>query len=188
MDVRYPNARPALPPTLEWRAEPSSNSWAPAGAARMTGRWETWRFLPDKRLNRYYPAGTWTIAATAKDAGGATVTEYASFQLKRDTRLSEVTVERAKGADGATVRLRGSLTRVDPRGLTDYGPFAGQPLEILWRPGNSATWERVGQAKTDAAGGFVSTIQAPAGGQWRVRYPGTGHYSSDISKTRQITQ
>jgi hypothetical protein len=77
----------------------------------MADGWETWRFLPDKRLSRFYPAGTWTVTATAHGKDGATVTEYASFQLRRDTKLSEVQVERARGA----VRLRGSLTRVDPR-------------------------------------------------------------------------
>ncbi|WP_206062348.1 hypothetical protein, partial [Nonomuraea basaltis] len=172
-----PGDRPALVPRLVWRLPVSS-------AARMAGGWETWRFLPDKRLSRFYPTGTWTVAATAKGKDGATVTEYASFQLKRDTRFSAVRVEKAKSA----VRLHGSLTRVDPRGVTDYGPFGGQPLEILWRPNATAAWERVGQTTTDAAGAFVSTMSGRTGGLWRVRYAGTGHYAPDLSKSQQIAQ
>ncbi|MFC7111581.1 hypothetical protein ACFQQB_71045 [Nonomuraea rubra] len=152
----------------------------------MTDDWQTWRFLPDKKLNRFYPAGTWTITATAKGANGRTITQYASFELKRETRLTAVRAEKAARADG--VRLRGSLTRVDPRGLTDYGPFAKQRLELLWRPDASSEWQAVGQVTTDAAGAFVGTVQGRTDGHWRVRYPGTGHYASDLSKSRQIAQ
>ncbi|MCF6469935.1 hypothetical protein FAF44_16265 [Nonomuraea sp. MG754425] len=188
----------AVPPRLVWRlAHGGPRMTAPKqgaaamtglelGAARVkdTGGWQTWRFLPDKRLTRFYPAGTWTITATAKGANGATVTEYASFELRRETRLAGVRAERPARADG--VRLRGSLTRVDPRGLTDYGPFAKQGLEILWRPDTTSEWQTVGRTTTDAAGAFVGMVLGHTDGYWRVRYPGTRHYAADISKTRQI--
>jgi hypothetical protein len=152
----------------------------------MTDDWETWRFLPDKKLNRFYPAGTWTITATARGANGRTITQYASFELKRETRLTAVRAEKPARADG--VRLRGSLTRVDPRGLTDYGPFAQQRLEVLWRPDPSSAWQAVGQVMTDAAGAFVGTVPGRTDGYWRVRFSGTGHYAPDLSKVRQIMQ
>ncbi|MEV4109633.1 hypothetical protein [Nonomuraea sp. NPDC049695] len=155
-------------------------------APRASDGWATWRFLPDKRLNRYYPTGTWTITATAKGAHGSTVTEYASFQLRRATRLTSVTAEET-GRSGA-VRLSGSLRRVDPRGYTGYGPFAKQSLEILWRLGESSPWEKAGQTTTDASGAFETTVTGRAGGFWRVRYLGTGHYAPDLSKSQQITQ
>ncbi|WP_188193983.1 hypothetical protein [Nonomuraea sp. SYSU D8015] len=170
--------RPVIPPRLVWRLATPSPS-----AARMARDWQTWRFLPDKRLSRYYPTGTWTVTATATGKGGATVTEYAAFQLKREARLSSVRVEQARGA----VRLRGSLTRVDPRGLTDYGPFGRQRLEILWRPDTASSWEQVGETTTDAAGAFVTTIPGRTAGHWRVRYTGTEHYAPDASKSQQIT-
>ncbi|MFI7636362.1 hypothetical protein [Nonomuraea sp. NPDC049400] len=154
--------------------------------AAPAGGWETWRFLPDKRLNRYYPTGTWTITATAKGAHGATVTEYASFQLRRATKLTSVMAEKAGRSEG--VRLSGSLRRVDPRGYTGYGPFAKQPLEILWRPDESSGWEKAGQTTTDASGAFETTVTDRTDGLWRVRYLGTGHYASDLSKSQQITQ
>ncbi|MGP3957805.1 hypothetical protein ACTWPT_17520 [Nonomuraea sp. 3N208] len=172
-----PAAGPALPPRLVWRL-------AASPPARMADGWETWRFLPDKRLSRFYPAGAWTVTATARGTDGTTVTEYASFQLKRETKLSEVQAERVRGA----VRVRGSLTRVDPRGLTDFGPFDKQPLEIMWRRDDAADWERVGETTTDAAGAFAGTILGRSGGHWRVRYAGTGHYAPDVSKSQQIAQ
>ncbi|MEV5327752.1 hypothetical protein AB0K67_26775 [Nonomuraea sp. NPDC052634] len=174
-----PRNAEAILPRLVWRR-------IPVPPARMADGWETWRFLPDKRLNRYYPAGTWTITATAKGRDGKTVTQYASFQLRRESRLSSVRVEKAAKGDG--VRLRGSLTRVDPRGLTDFGPFAKQRLDILWRPDTSSAWEKVGQATTDASGAFVQTVQGRTGGYWRVRFAGTGHYAPDNSKVQQIPQ
>ncbi|MGP3913499.1 hypothetical protein [Nonomuraea sp. 10N515B] len=170
-----PLAAPALPPRLVWRL---------AASPPAADSWRTWRFLPDKRLSRFYPTGTWTVTAIARGQDGATVTEYASFQLRRETKLSEVQAERARGA----VRLRGSLTRVDPRGLTDFGPFAKQRLEILWRQDDAAGWERVGEAVTDASGAFDGTILGRAGGQFRVRYAGTAHYAPDVSKSQQIAQ
>ncbi|MEQ4717171.1 hypothetical protein [Nonomuraea sp. B19D2] len=170
------------------RALPPQVALPATGAlpAAPTGGWETWRFLPDKRLNRYYPTGTWTITATARGAHGATVTEYASFQLKRATKLTSVTAEKAGRSEA--VRLSGSLRRVDPRGYTGYGPFAKQPLEILWRPDESSGWEKAGQTTTDASGAFETAVTDSTDGLWRVRYSGTGHYASDFSKSLQITQ
>jgi hypothetical protein len=178
--ARHPAAgRPiTVPPPLEWRV-------APAPAARMAGGWQTWRFLPDKKLSRFYPAGTWTVTATATGEDGKTVTQYASFRLRRATRLSSVRAEQAKGG---AVRLSGSLTRVDARGLTDYGPFPAERLEILWRPDTTSAWERVGEATTDDAGAFEHTITGRKGGYWRVRYPGAAHYAPDHSKSHEIAQ
>ncbi|MET7331839.1 hypothetical protein [Nonomuraea sp. NPDC005650] len=169
-------------PRPVWRST-GPGSVAPA---RMANGWETWRFLPDKQLNRFYPTGIWTISVTARGAGGRAVTEYASFQFRRDTKLTSVRADKLEGSD--LVRLRGSLRRVDPRGYTDYGPFARQQLEILWRGDESTAWEQIGQTTTDASGTFEATVTGRSGGLWRVRYPGTGHYASDASKSRQITQ
>lgn len=168
------HAHPQVPPHMAGRMR----------AAQATDQWQTWRFLPDKRLNRYYPAGIWTVTATAKGADGTTVKEYASFELRRETKLSSVRAEKSARSDDA--RLFGSLTRVDPRGLTDYGPFAKQDLEILWRPDTSSTWEKVGSTTTDAAGAFSVSVKGRTDGYWRVRYPGTTHYAADASKSKQI--
>jgi hypothetical protein len=169
---------PLLPPRLVWRLAQNPS------AARMAEGWQTWRFLPDRRLSRYYPTGTWTVTATATGRDGATVTEYASFQFKRESRLANVRVEQAR----SSVRLRGSLTRVDPRGLIDYGPFGRQLVEILWRPDTTTDWQRAGETTTDAAGAFVTTIAGRTGGLWRIRYAGTEHYAPDVSKALQTTE
>ncbi|MEV0595190.1 hypothetical protein [Nonomuraea cavernae] len=189
-DRTRPEGRPAIvTPQSERRPEPRPIHVNPA-AARLaapdggTEAWETWRFLPDKGLNRFYPAGTWTVTATARGADGATVTDYASFQLRRDTRLTGVQVGRARGSE--SVRVNGSLTRVGPKGLADYAPFAGQEVEILRREGTTGSWERVGTATTGERGDFTRTVQGHSGGYWQVRYPGTGHYASALSSVRQI--
>jgi hypothetical protein len=165
---------------------PLTRAVAPRPAAqRSADGWETWRFLPDKRLSRYYPTGTWTVAATAHGKDDRTVTEYATFRFRRATRLSPVRVEKAGAGAGGAVRVRGSLTRVDPRGLTDYGPFGRQRLEILWRQDWHSDWQQVAETVTDAAGGFETRIYGRPNGYWRVRFPGTAHYAAYTSRSRR---
>ncbi|MFI6184151.1 hypothetical protein ACIA8R_52060 [Nonomuraea sp. NPDC051191] len=178
LDLQKAPVTNALPPRLVWRQ-------GEVPPARMAGDWQTWRFLPDKKLNRFYPTGTWTISATARDADGATVTEYASFELRRATRLSSVRVERSPKAAGG-VRLRGSLTRIDPRGFTDFGPYAKQRLRLQWRGEGSPAWEDAGETTTDAAGAFVQTVPSRRGGVWRIHFPGNSHYAAYTTKPRQI--
>ncbi|GGO76280.1 hypothetical protein GCM10012289_53280 [Nonomuraea cavernae] len=193
-DRTRPEGRPAtVVPQTERRPEPRPIHVNPAAARlaapasdRGAEAWETWRFLPDKGLNRFYPAGTWTVTATAKGADGATVTEYASFQLRRDTRLTGVRVARARGSE--SVRVNGSLTRVGPKGLADYAPFTGQEVEILRRQGTTGSWERAGTATTGERGDFTGTVQGRTGDYWQVRYPGTGHYAAALSSVHQIPQ
>ncbi len=176
-------AVPGVQTAVRREASPLAGSPGPS-STRMGGGWQTWRFLPDKTLNRYYPAGTWTVTATARGADGTEVTAYASFQLKRESRLGGVRVTSA----GDGVRLSGSLNRVDPRGRTDYAPFARQRVDIYWRQDASATWQRVSEATTTAQGTFQRAVSGRAGGDWRVRYPGTGHYAPDSSRIRQMAQ
>ncbi|MER6584043.1 hypothetical protein, partial [Nonomuraea sp. NPDC001023] len=178
IDLQKTPSTGAPPPRLVWRQ-------GAVPPARMAADWQTWRFLPDKKLNRFYPTGTWTISATARDADGATVTEYASFELRRATRLSSVRVERSPKSAGG-VRLRGSLTRIDPRGFTDFGPYAKQRLRLQWRGEGSPAWEDVAETTTDAAGAFVQTVPPRRGGLWRVHFPGNPHYAPYTTKPRQI--
>ncbi|MEV1242134.1 hypothetical protein ACIBO2_51025 [Nonomuraea sp. NPDC050022] len=166
---------PALPFMPEWRTVPVG--------MRMLDGWQTWRFLPDKVLTRFYPSGTWTITATATGEDGQSVTRDQTFQLKRETKMSSVRAEKVNGAD--SVRLRGSLTRVDPRGYEDYAPFADQQVEILWRAEAEDTWERVAIATTGETGDFGRTVRGRNGGYWRARYLGTDHYASKVSKIHE---
>ncbi|MEU8249590.1 hypothetical protein [Nonomuraea sp. NPDC048916] len=184
---RRPEPRPiqVTTPAVARLAAPPAPPASPV-AGRMTDGWETWRFLPDKGLNRFYPAGTWTVTATAKGADGTTVTEYASFQLRRQTRLTAVRASRARGAE--SVRVEGSLTRVGPKGVVDYAPFAGQEVEILWRQDSTGAWQRAGVATTGERGDFGATVTGRSGGYWRARYPGTGHYAPALSSVQQISQ
>ncbi|MEV0147511.1 MULTISPECIES: hypothetical protein [unclassified Nonomuraea] len=164
--------------TVSWRPTP--------GWMRFEGDWQTWRFLPDKALNRTYPAGTWTITATAVGADGSTATKYTTFQLRRETRLDAVRV--APAPDGSAVRFTGSLTRVGPRGLADYAPFAAQPVDVLWRPEGGETWEEVAEATTGDTGAFTTSVEGRTGGSWRLRYEGTPRYAPILSKIYQTAE
>jgi hypothetical protein len=150
-----------------------------AGVPSNAGQeWETWRFAPDKSLSRWYPAGRWTVTATAKGEGGATVTGYTAFWLKRETRFGAV--EAVKKGTG--VEIGGVLKRVDPRGAADYVPFAGQPVEILHRETAQAAWARVATATSDPQGRFSRSVPDRQAGEWRIRFAGTGHYAARLGK------
>ncbi|MBG0832949.1 hypothetical protein HS041_35190 [Planomonospora sp. ID67723] len=155
---------------------------APVRLGRTGAEWETWRFLPERRLNRRYPAGRWTITATARGAEGATAVRYAEFWLKRATVLTSVQVVRGEGG----VRVGGVLRRVDPQGYTDYAPFAGQPVEILYRRDGEEAWGRVAGAVTDRLGYFVRKVEGHRRGDWRVRFPGTGRFAADSSRVLRV--
>ena len=180
-----PSWRP-LPGLLSARCtgSRSSSRWAARLASPVpppaADEWETWRFLPDKALNRFHPAGIWTITATARNAAGATVSRYTTFRLRRETKLTDVRVGAAPGSQA--VRLDGVLRRVGPRGYVEYAPFAGQRIEILWRAAAEADWQQVASTATGEDGGFAKIVTGRSGGQWRVRFPGTGHQAPVLSQ------
>ncbi|MEV0587759.1 hypothetical protein [Nonomuraea sp. NPDC050310] len=137
--------------------------------------WETWRFLPARGLNRFYPSGLWTVTATAKAADGSTVTRHTTFQLRRATRLTSAHVSKIRGQKA--VRLSGELDRVDPAGYSDYAAFAGTKVEIMHRKPNGVVWTKVGTATTGRDGGFARVIPNRARGWWQLRFPGNKHYA-----------
>ncbi|NUW32162.1 hypothetical protein HTZ77_12065 [Nonomuraea sp. SMC257] len=162
-----------------------SVSWQPTPSwMSFNGDWQTWRFLPDKGLTRNYPAGTWTVTATATGADGATTTKYSTFQLRRETKLDGVRV--TPTTDGSAVRFAGSLNRLGPKGVADYAPFAEQPVDILWRPDGGSTWEEVAEVTTGEGGAFATDVAGRTGGSWRVRYEGTPRYAPILSKIHQL--
>ncbi|GGQ15963.1 hypothetical protein GCM10010140_52840 [Streptosporangium pseudovulgare] len=149
-------------------------------AAEAGGGWETWRFLPDKQLNRWYPAGPWMVIATARGADGASATGYARFELKRATRFSSIEAVR----EGRDVKVTGVLNRVDPQGYLDYAPFPGQPVEILHREEGQTSWTTAASATTDRQGRFTRRMPGAArggGGDWRIRYAGTSGHAPRLS-------
>ncbi|MEU9836095.1 hypothetical protein AB0D67_31555 [Streptosporangium sp. NPDC048047] len=177
-----------LPPTLQQWGTPipahavfSRPAASRAPAVRRTGGgWETWRFLPDKQLNRWYPTGPWMVIATARGAGGASATGYARFEVKRATRFSSIEAAR----EGRDVRVTGVLNRVDPQGYLDYAPFPGQPVEILHREDGREGWATAATAVTDRQGRFTRRVPGAArggGGDWRIRYAGTSGHASRLS-------
>ncbi|MGV9777293.1 hypothetical protein [Streptosporangium sp. NPDC003464] len=190
--IPVPDAPPYVPPPQEAGPAPAvldlvvpghaargRRTGPAAGSAGRAGtEWETWRFRPDKRLSRWYPAGRWTVAATAEGAGGETVTEYAEFRLRRETKFSAVQAVRR----GAQVEVKGVLNRVDPQGYLDYAPFPGQSVEILHRAAPQERWTRTAEATTDLQGHFTQNVAGHRGGEWRARFTGTGRYAARHSR------
>lgn len=176
--VASPTPSPAVRADLE--PQVVDGGWETAYPQRRgADNWETWRFLPARGLNRYYPTGPWTITATAKGADGQVVTDYATFRLRHETRLATVRPQKVKGA--RAVRLRGQLSRVDPNGATSYAPFARQPVEILYRGTSTGAWRKLGTVTTRASGKFGKSVPGLVKGFWRARYAGTDHYATDES-------
>ncbi|GAA4573095.1 hypothetical protein GCM10023193_66020 [Planotetraspora kaengkrachanensis] len=148
------------------------------GAGNDRSEWETWLFLPEKPLSRWYPSGQWTVTATARNAQGNVVNYRTIFFLKRQTTLEGVNVLRSVNNQ---VRITGTLLRVDPLGRVDYRPFAGQSVSLAFRPAGSGVWRTMGTAVTDKNGWFSSRLRGMGDGVWRAEYAGTGHYAGDIS-------
>ncbi|GAA4085472.1 hypothetical protein GCM10022248_63990 [Nonomuraea soli] len=163
-------------------AEPMSATGMRHAAA--PGDWETWRFLPARGLNRFYPTGVWTITATARTEAGVRAVAYSTFTLRRETRLASVRATRVRGVKA--VRLSGALNRVDPQGYTDYAPFAGTRLEILHRRPRSQEWTTAGTATTRRDGSFSRTVSGRAKGWWQIRYTGSAHYAEKSSTVLKI--
>ncbi|WP_156056098.1 hypothetical protein [Streptosporangium roseum] len=185
-----------VPPALTYLTPAGPAGQAPAAsgragrrhatgpAARAAGEWETWRFRPEKRLSRWYPAGRWTVAVTARGTDGGTVTEYAGFWLRREAKFSAVqAVRKATG-----VEIRGVLNRVDPQGYLDYAPFPGQTVEILHRTTEQEEWTETAEATTDLQGHFLQTVTGRRGGEWRARFAGTAHYALRHSRVHEASR
>ncbi|GII51719.1 hypothetical protein Pth03_01080 [Planotetraspora thailandica] len=149
-------------------------------ANRSRSEWETWMFLPEKPLSRWYPSGQWTVTATARDATGAVAVSRTMFFLKRETTLEGVNVVRQAGG----VRVTGTLLRVDPLGRVDYRPFPGQPVVLRFRPAGSQIWRTMRTTVTDRNGWFAGRLNGQGDGLWRAEYAGTRHYAGDISADR----
>ncbi|MEV7804725.1 hypothetical protein AB0O28_17435 [Microbispora sp. NPDC088329] len=154
---------------------------SPARPGESSGEWETWRFLPDKPLSRWYPSGPWTVTATAVNARGERAVARTEFNLRRATEIEGLKVTR----DGDGVRVTGTLLRVDPVGRVDYRPFAGQRVRICFRPAGSSRWRTVGEAVTRRDGWFSARVRADGEGTWRAAYAGTSRYAADASPQRE---
>ncbi|MFI6503476.1 hypothetical protein [Nonomuraea typhae] len=173
-----PTPTPTPSPPVEAAPAP------PQRIMRAGDDWETWRFLPEKGLTRYYPSGAWTVTVTAKGPDGTSITRYAAFKLRRETRLTSIQAAKTPGTKA--VRLRGVLTRVDPDGFTDYSPFGNQRMEIMYRRTPASPWETVAVATTAESGAFTKTVKGRARGEWRAHFPGSAHYAAKLSAIEQI--
>ncbi|MBG0823829.1 hypothetical protein HS048_24210 [Planomonospora sp. ID91781] len=174
---------PGAPPVSSPSAgSPQDRRPGQEGAQRLPEPgWRTWRFLPERRLNRWYPTGLWTVTATAKGEDGSRVVRHAGFRLRHATDFSALQLRRADRG----VQVRGVLNRIDPEGYLDYAPFPRQRVEILHRPEQGEEWTRVATATTDRGGRFIRKVRGYRGGEWRVRFPGTNRHAPEAETVRR---
>ncbi|MEU4547776.1 hypothetical protein [Nonomuraea dietziae] len=179
-----PQAPPASKgrPAVQRPVAPEELATPGAPPQRVGDGWETWRFMPSQGLTRFYPSGVWTITATAKAEDGSTVTKYHTFNLRHETKLGDLEIDRVHGAKA--VRLSGTLRRVDPNGYADFAPFAKQRLEISYRRTEAEEWQQVATVDTAATGRFERRVDGKMHGLWRVHYAGNDSYAAEQAGTR----
>ncbi|MFC4062077.1 hypothetical protein ACFOWE_27560 [Planomonospora corallina] len=173
---------PGAPPASAPQAGPQNRQQEEESVQRREPGWRTWRFLPERRLTRWYPTGLWTVTAVAKASDGTRVVRHSTFRLRHAADFSAVQVRREDGA----VRVRGVLNRLDPQGYLDYAPFPRQRVKIMHRPERGGAWEAVATAATDRTGRFTRKIRGHRGGEWRVYFPGTGRHAPELSAVHRI--
>ncbi|MEU9889206.1 hypothetical protein [Sphaerisporangium sp. NPDC051011] len=155
-------------------------------APGAAGRWEMWRFGPPVGLTRWYPSGRWRVVATARNARGARSTASSSFLFKKATVLTGVRVTPVRKRPWLA-RVSGTLMRVDPAGRFDYWSFPGQRVTLRFRSHRGKTWRTVAEARTNREGRFSRRVRR-AHGVWRAIYPGTPHYASSATISRQMSR
>ncbi|SDR25622.1 hypothetical protein [Thermostaphylospora chromogena] len=144
--------------------------------------WEVWRFLPTEGLDRWHPAGRWTVTAVATGREGDTAVSHAAFHLRRETRFEGLTVRRTD--DG--VRVSGALKRLTARLDTDFAGYPDRRVQILHRDPDGVQWTRMADAVTGKGGRFTRTLYQRLDGDIRVRFGGTGRYAAETSAVQPI--
>ncbi|MBB3733500.1 hypothetical protein [Nonomuraea dietziae] len=184
MSALKPQAPPAPmgQPAVQLPVAPEELATPGVQPQRVGDGWETWRFMPSQGLTRFYPSGVWTITATAKAEDGSTVTEHHTFNLRHETKLGDLEIDRVRGAKA--VRLSGTLRRVDPNGYADFAPFGKQRLEISYRRTETEEWQQVATVDTAATGRFERRVDGRMHGQWKVHYAGNDSYAAEQAGTR----
>lgn len=167
----------------------SAAASSPGEPVAYTGRaigtrdgWEVWRFLPAEGLDRWHPAGRWTVTAIATGRDGDTAVSHAAFHLKRETRFTELTVKRTD--DG--VHVSGALNRLTARLDTDFAGYPGRRVQILHRDPDGVQWTRMADTVTGKGGRFSQTLYQRLDGDIRVRFGGTDRYAAETSAVHRI--
>lgn len=102
-------------------------------------------------------------------------TEYvrqfpSAFVLKRATAWSLFNAAPEPVRRGATITIKGQLTRADWDRRTDVG-YSNRVVAVEFRT-RTGTYRQIKTAKTGSGGHLTTTVTASANGYWRLRYGG----------------
>ncbi|MFF3212506.1 hypothetical protein ACFYYB_17780 [Streptomyces sp. NPDC002886] len=114
------------------------------------------------------PAGTTSLKVevqySADGTTGWTTSAVKIFRTETAIPRFDATPEPVK--KGKPLTLKGKLTHSAP----DWYPFAGQSVQIYFRPKGYTTWLAMGESTTAHDGTFTKTYTASATGSWTARY------------------
>ncbi|MET8746243.1 calcium-binding protein [Streptomyces sp. NPDC004728] len=118
-------------------------------------------------------AGTWSVDALvdANDGDSAFAPGVGSFGLKRAARLT-VNASPEPVAKGARITITGKLVRAN-WDTYRYAGYAGQAVNLQFRPKGSSTYTTVATVNTSGTGTLRTTAKAVKDGYWRWSFTGT---------------
>ncbi|MBT1094396.1 calcium-binding protein [Streptomyces sp. Tu102] len=118
-------------------------------------------------------AGTWSVDALAETNDGDSVFApgVGSFRLKRAAQLT-VNASPEPVTKGARITVTGKLVRAN-WDTYRYAGYAGQTVNLQFRPKDSSTYTTVVAVKTSSTGTLRTTVKAVKDGYWRWNFAGT---------------
>lgn len=118
-------------------------------------------------------AGRWTVDALADAHDGDSVFApgAGSFSLKRAAQLT-VNASPEPVTKGGRITVSGKLARAN-WDTYRYAGYAGQTVQLQFRPKDSSTYTTVIAVKTSSTGTLRTTVKAVKDGYWRWNFPGT---------------
>ncbi|MFD5012094.1 calcium-binding protein [Streptomyces chartreusis] len=118
-------------------------------------------------------AGTWSVDALAETNDGDSVFApgVGSFRLKRAAQLT-VNASPEPVTKGARITVTGKLVRAN-WDTYRYAGYAGQTVNLQFRPKDSSTYTTVVTVKTSSTGTLRTTVKAVKDGYWRWNFAGT---------------
>ncbi|MFI6357879.1 calcium-binding protein [Streptomyces sp. NPDC050743] len=120
-------------------------------------------------------AGTWHIwtSVDANDFDYVDTENAGTFLMKRAAKLT-VDASPEPVAAGATITVKGALTRADWGKGGTYSGYAGQSVKLQFRKAGTTTYTTVKTVTSGTGGALKTTATATADGYWRWSFAGTG--------------
>ncbi len=113
-------------------------------------------------------AGTHSVAVSASDTAYNTSNEVFTFQLRRNTYVSNFNAYPESG--GRTKTVVGNLKRADWE-ADEYRGYAGRTIHIQFKP-TGGTYRYLASTTTSRTGRFQRTVTIPSSGTLRAVFDG----------------